>query len=144
MPIAAVKTGTLLERLAKREQTTSDDILNSAVESDPKESKVVGPLTSPEELLEALDLAIGPDGEDAGSHEARESEFISPFGGIADVEVAIPTRKKRRTKKEIEASAAGTLTQEPKFVELTKLFPPLPEKGNFEVNTVKKSLYFFS
>lgn len=31
-----------------------------------------------------------------------------------------------------------------KFVDLTALFPPLPAKGNFEVETIKGSQYFFS
>lgn len=31
-----------------------------------------------------------------------------------------------------------------KFVDLTSLFPPLPAKGNFEVETIKGSQYFFS
>ncbi|KAI0087670.1 DNA/RNA polymerase [Irpex rosettiformis] len=31
-----------------------------------------------------------------------------------------------------------------KFVNLVDILPPLPEKGHFDVNTIKKSLYFFS
>lgn len=31
-----------------------------------------------------------------------------------------------------------------RFVNLVGLFPPLPQKGDFEVRTVKDSLYFFS
>jgi DNA-directed RNA polymerase, mitochondrial len=31
-----------------------------------------------------------------------------------------------------------------RFVNLVDLFPPLPEKGDFEVNTIKHSQYFFS
>lgn len=30
------------------------------------------------------------------------------------------------------------------FVKLTDILPPLPAKGNFSVETIKKSLYFFS
>ena len=39
----------LLQKLADREQTISDDILNSFTQPDPQEPKVVGPLTSPED-----------------------------------------------------------------------------------------------
>ena len=31
-----------------------------------------------------------------------------------------------------------------RFVNLVDIMPPLPEKGHFDVNTIKKSLYFFS
>ena len=31
-----------------------------------------------------------------------------------------------------------------RFVNLVVLLPPLPQKGMFDVNTIKKSLYFFS
>lgn len=38
-----------------------------------------------------------------------------------------------------EAAANGQ-----RFLDLVDLLPPLPEKGNFDVTTIKKSLYFFS
>lgn len=31
-----------------------------------------------------------------------------------------------------------------RFVNLVDILPPLPEKGHFDVSTIKKSLYFFS
>lgn len=40
------------------------------------------------------------------------------------------------------ADAANLLTG--KFVNLTELIPPLPDKGSFEVESIKKSQYFFS
>ena len=147
VPLASVKLGSLLQQLADREQTTSRDILNSITQPDPQEPKVVGPLTSPEELLEALDLAIGPDGEDLEHRERGEPESVSPRVGTGHDDNAMLnacTRKGRRTKKELQDAADGVVTTEPRFVEVTKLFPPIPKKGNFEVNTVKKSLYFFS
>ena len=144
VPITSIKAGTLLKKLADREQTTSDDILRSAASSVPQEPKVVGPLTSTEELLEALDLAIGSDGEDLEDHEHKDSESVSTLSEAKADEpsAVIPNRKKRRTKKEMQAAAATS--DEPKFVELTRLLPLLPKKGNFEVGTIKKSLYFFS
>ena len=59
-----------------------------------------------------------------------------------------PKRRKRRTKAEIAAAEAGEEVpadvQVPEFVRLVDLLPPLPSKGEFDVNTIKKSLYFFS
>lgn len=141
VPISSIKSGSLLKKLADREQTTSDDILHSATKPDSKEPKPIGPLTSTEELLEALDLAIGSDKKDLEEPESHDLEAVSIKAEDEDnAEVTTP-KKKRRTKKEIEADTASA---EPKFVELTELLPRLPKKGNFEVGTVKKSLYFFS
>ena len=142
MPFSTVKTGSLLKKLADRESTTSDDILNSATKPDPQEPKVVGPLTSTEELLEALDLAIGSEGEDFECHEHGESESGSPHDetdGGGKSTAFVPSKRGRKSKKKLE-----TGIDEPKFVELIKLLPPVPKKGSFEVNAVKKSLYFFS
>lgn len=36
------------------------------------------------------------------------------------------------------------VTGRERFLNLVELFPPLPQKGDFEVRTVKDSLYFFS
>ena len=147
LPIASVKGGTLLKKLADREQTTSDDILHSATKPDPQEQKTIGPLTSTEELLEALDFVIGSEGDDLDSHERREPEPVSIQSEAADggeALVTVPTRRRRRSKG-TQATACGEATyEEPRFVELTKLLPPVPKKGTFEVNAVKKSLYFFS
>ena len=142
VPLSAVKVGSLLQKLADREQTTSADILSSAGKPHPQEPKVVGPLTSPEDLLEALDLVIGPDGEDLEHRERGKPEPQSPRGGTGHDDEALlnsPAKRGPRAKKTPQAA-----TEEPRFVELTKLFPPLPKKGSFEVNAVKKSLYFFS
>jgi len=147
LPIASVKGGTLLKKLADREQTTSDDILHLATKPDPQEQKTIGPLTSTEELLEALDLVIGSEGDDLDGHGHREPESVSTQGETTDggeALVKIPKRRRRRSK-ETQATACGEATyEEPKFVELTKLLPLVPKKGTFEVNAVKKSLYFFS
>lgn len=142
VPISCIKTGSLLQQLAAREQTTSQDILNSATKSELDGPETVGPLTSTEELLKALDSAIGSDNEELKEFEPREPESISTkaeIEGSDQAEVAIPKKKKRRTKSETETDG-----NDPKFVELTRLLPPVPERGNFEVDTVKKSLYFFS
>lgn len=31
-----------------------------------------------------------------------------------------------------------------RFVDLAKVLPPIPDKGNFDVNEIRRSLYFFS
>lgn len=125
---------------------TSDEILRFAAKPDPQEPKAIGPLVSTEELLEALDLSIGSEKDDLDDHEHRESEPVPTQDETVDNGEAMATtpRKKRRTRKEIEAAIAKGSREEPKFVELTKLLPVVPKRGTFEVNDVKKSLYFFS
>ena len=145
VPIAWIKTGSLLKKLADREHTTSADILESATKQDLEESKDIGPLTSTKELLEALDLALGSEEDDLESHEPQEPKATSTEVETEDkTEVAVPLRRKRRTKAEMRAAATGRPVHEPRFVELTKLLPPVPKKGNFDVDSVRKSLYFFS
>lgn len=142
VPINCVKSGSLLKKLAAREQTTSDDILHSVTKPDSKDPRAIGPLTSTEDLIEALNLAIGSNRGDSEEHELDQHLSDSTAAEIEDSDEAevIPS-KRRKTKANMEADATY---EEPKFVELTKLLPPVPKKGNFEVNTVKKSLYFFS
>lgn len=48
-----------------------------------------------------------------------------------------------RGKKAAAAADAAKLLSG-KFVDLTDLIPPLPDKGSFEVENIKKSQYFFS
>lgn len=57
------------------------------------------------------------------------------------------TRKTRRTKAATldengDFNEEGVYTG--KFVELLDLLPPVPQKGDFDVKTIKRSLYFFS
>jgi DNA-directed RNA polymerase len=76
-----------------------------------------------ERLLELLD-------EDA-------EQSLEPLDQDDDEEV--PTRV---AKAKAAAEAASLLAG--KFVNLTDLIPPLPDKGSFEVESIKKSQYFFS
>lgn len=45
--------------------------------------------------------------------------------------------------KEVTPDSAVT-TSLTRFVNLVDVLPPLPTKGQFDVSTIKKSLYFFS
>lgn len=72
----------------------------------------------------------------AGEHDNTESVEREGHGD-ADVLKALqadPAKTRRPRVIPIEA----------KYVELGSVLPPLPKKGQFEVSTIKKSLYFFS
>ena len=64
--------------------------------------------------------------------------------------------RRRRTRKakaaeETTAAAEGDVdavadsdVPDNRFIDLVDLLPPLPSKGEFDVSTIKKSVYFFS
>jgi DNA-directed RNA polymerase len=58
-----------------------------------------------------------------------------------DEEEEIP-KTKQAAKAKAAADAIGLLSG--KVVNLTDLIPPLPDKGSFEVESIKESQYFFS
>ncbi|KAJ8690626.1 DNA-directed RNA polymerase [Pleurotus ostreatus] len=62
--------------------------------------------------------------------EEEEDEQFSPRAKAA---------KKRKAKED-----AATITLLGKFVDLTDILPPLPAKGDFKVEAIKSSQYFFS
>lgn len=89
--------------------------------------------------------------------EMRELEELEAEDEDADLEAAeqkpkSKSRGKKRGKsklvlpKHIQDIVEGTTDEaaDYKFVDLVDLIPPLPQKGNFDVTTIKKSLYFFS
>ena len=75
----------------------------------------------------------------------------------AEAEEETP-KKKRRTRRKtpvktrldlpehIQGIIEGTSkdSDEHRFIDLVDILPAVPKKGNFDVNTIKKSLYFFS
>jgi DNA-directed RNA polymerase len=73
--------------------------------------------------------------------------------GSHDLAVAIGKRRSRSKSKSATATATKTPTLEAsnedssldgKFVDLVDLLLPVPIKGEFDVNKIKSSLYFFS
>ncbi|KAJ2915358.1 hypothetical protein MD484_g5087, partial [Candolleomyces efflorescens] len=76
-------------------------------------------------------LASLKEGEDAAASSAS----------TAEEEAEASTGKARETQLQKEESLRYLVD---KFVDVTELFPPLPEKGSFDVNDIRKSLYFFS
>ena len=73
--------------------------------------------------------------EEEDSEDDLEAEEDDEFETKAD------GRSKSKAEGEIGLEDIGLLG---KFVNLTSLMPPLPERGDFEVDEIKKSLYFFS
>jgi DNA-directed RNA polymerase len=95
-----------------------------AVQSTSPDSVAV---STEEDIAEASSLAsdicdVEEGDDDAEVHESEQTTEVK-------------TRRKRRT-------GRGMASTE--FILLTDLLPPVPKKGNFDVETIKRSQYFFS
>jgi len=101
-------------------ETSNEAIANSEASAATVKRKRSKSTKVQEELLDAL-----VEGEEECSEELEEL-----------------TRTTRGKKAAAAADAARLLSG--KFVDLTDLIPPLPDKGSFEVESIKKSQYFFS
>ncbi|PPQ83911.1 hypothetical protein CVT25_000656 [Psilocybe cyanescens] len=76
----------------------------------------------------------------AKDKEAEEQEDI-----VAAVEAEKQEKEgQEEQEQELESMLVNTKGQTNLFVRLTDLIPPLPEKGDFEVASIKASPYFFS
>ncbi|WFD36220.1 DNA-directed RNA polymerase [Malassezia cuniculi] len=94
----------------------------------------------------------------AASPEELEAVAVAGIGAEAEAD-AVAEAKAEGTKETVAkvendapATPAGPKPKEgsrsrrtgPMFYELADLIPPIPEKGSFDVNEIKRSMYFFS
>ncbi|KAL6308760.1 DNA/RNA polymerase [Sparassis latifolia] len=103
---------------------------------------------------EASDNVANLPGEDAvltfpgdakAEAEASGEEVIEVDAeAVANDEEAPKKKKKASTCTTDSVAVAKAAGFTGKFVELVDILPPLPQKGEFDVNTIKNSLYFFS
>ena len=58
----------------------------------------------------------------------------------------VPTRrgKARQARTDAERELLEKAAEYGNYVKLSDILPPVPSKGDFDVKTIKKSLYFFS
>ena len=66
-------------------------------------------------------------------------EFLEPLRERGRPAKAAALREQQEKSAELDEDSF-----EGKFVDLVELLPPVPEKGEFDVNKIKSSLYFFS
>jgi len=91
-----------------------------------------------EELLDALANAKGKNESDESDKE-HDDEMME---GEEDENWESPRARAARLRKAQDDKAVMELLG--KFVNLTDLIPPLPKKGDFKVEAIKASQYFFS
>ena len=83
------------------------------------------------EMIEASDET-----EAIEEMEASEKKPKKKMGRPSTIFAHLPER--------VRAVLNNATENSDKFVDLLDLLPPLPQKGSFDVKTIKKSLYFFS
>lgn len=89
-------------------------------------------------------------GDSPEGQEIDSLADVDPVDGVVegqDIETAEAARPKQ-TKKQPKSQAKTKNQKEEqfraKYVDLADLLPPIPAKGSFDVNEIKRSLYFFS
>ena len=154
-----LQQGTIIKQLktagvqitATAEQARSLSALKSLITiSDAAQSTVDESQTNTQEVQELISKISSQ--EDCESKDApSESAAISAESEELKAEIEEedkwedyenPRSKTLRAKKVVaEKEAVGLYG---KFVNVTDVLPPLPKKGDFKVENIKKSLYFFS
>ncbi|KXN82382.1 DNA-directed RNA polymerase, mitochondrial [Leucoagaricus sp. SymC.cos] len=108
------------------------------------ESRAVKDENAVKQLLEDLSSTSTKKSKAASAEASEEEEDVSEDGeakapaAIAETGYTKAARDRKEREKEAVVQLMG------KFVNLSDLFPPLPQKGEFDVGNIKKSEYFFS
>lgn len=150
VPLVQLASGQLLKQLrnagVELEATTkeADQLtllrpLLKIVDSDSTESTVdekrdVGDVITNVDTAQSEDES-GAALEDSAS-EGSEGEVEVDFEGLDE---KLVNRLKRKTKADRDAAILRG-----KFVDVVDILPPLPKKGDFQVENIKASPYFFS
>lgn len=103
--------------------------------TDEEPTTIVGETSGP--ILQGVDAK-----ENKGPEIEDEAELLDALVEEEEVDRVQSIQSGRLAKAMAAAEEANLLAG--KFVNLTDLIPPLPDKGSFEVESIKKSQYFFS
>ena len=97
---------------------------------------------------EAEEAVLESTASPARSMVSKEQAMQLLVPGHQEKATATRRRSGRSTPNIAAGAGAGTGTEDPalegKFVDLVDLLLPVPSKGEFDVNKIKSSLYFFS
>lgn len=91
----------------------------------------------------AVISALPSEVTDAAASEAEDSDAADPttleaqLAADPDAVVEVSSKDEKEPPKTVDVPMKA-------YVKLTDILPPLPAKGDFTVETIKKSLYFFS
>ncbi|KAI9461958.1 DNA/RNA polymerase [Lactarius psammicola] len=141
VPVSSLRTSQILKQLG---------IVDTAADISSRRRKrnTIGAVPEPTLATESADALIQTAEED---EEPAEIVECPPTVSVLSKEQAVMLLKPVRGQaKRNKGTASSATTQgqpvslEGKFVDLIDLLPPVPEKGEFDVNKIKSSVYFFS
>ncbi|KAG7096404.1 hypothetical protein E1B28_003847 [Marasmius oreades] len=151
VPLIHLRSPTLIKVLKNwgvkikvtREQAKTLDFLASVIEIS-EDSSSVEETQGTEDLKEILKTQQEQKLAEAEEKESRQKDVEEDYDqGFEDEESdEEPRTLASKSKKAEEEKAAIEMFG--KFVNLTDLIPPLPKKGDFKVEAIKASQYFFS
>lgn len=127
---AAGTTITASPDQAKRLRTADAELNNLLTISETGESSIDEKEVTVGSIMDALD---------AGSQPKRKKKSAKATSDDAEAESAA-----EECDDEVNEPDAANARLLGKFVDLIDLMPPLPKKGDFDVETIKGSQYFFS
>jgi DNA-directed RNA polymerase len=152
IPLVFMKQGSLLKQLiaagakivATKEQASSLTSLGKLIEvSDNAQQSTVdeGAMEGSDlkKLVDILNESKGLSISPTADEEANDEELIAQ----STVDLEEPSDSKVNTKSTGEYGI-DDIELLGKFVDLTAALPPLPKKGDFQVDEIKRSQYFFS
>ena len=160
VPVVSLQSSARKRSLSKASKGGSDEVdADASAASSPSDAVLAVPeeqlaklqgkegdlvLAKPTESSDA-DVEEGADDlvdEDLPSLDASEGGPISEFGEEGDASAATTKKNARKSKKDKDEEWQTKFKA--KFVDLADILPPIPAKGSFDVNEIKRSLYFFS
>jgi DNA-directed RNA polymerase len=77
------------------------------------------------------------------SAAAQAADILASLGMAEEdvVESKVETKEKEERRVKMEVAERNLLN---KFIDVTSVLPPVPDRGTFDVNQIKESQYFFS
>jgi DNA-directed RNA polymerase, mitochondrial len=84
------------------------------------------------------------EGDEGDVVEQEDEEVASSTAGKKSKSRITKTKRKRRAANSEDDVSEAEANIASEFIDLVKLLPPLPKKGDFNVKTIKQSQYFFS
>lgn len=147
IPLMSLRTGSLVKNLVKagsRIIVTPQQAKRLSTMKDMLEiSETQTPTIDESQVRETMETTDNEAFVDLTENVSESLDMSEEDGIDFDGEEEKPTKKSRKKASPLTAKDAMEELMG-KFVNVTDVVPPLPQKGDFKVEMIKKSQYFFS
>ncbi|KZT25042.1 DNA/RNA polymerase [Neolentinus lepideus HHB14362 ss-1] len=131
IPLGVIRSSTLIRKLRNMGVTpppvmTAIEEMDAAIRAGSENDDI----EVAEADIDAAETDVEAEVIDVDAQSAEDTQTLEDA-----IDITAATRRKR---------IRPTIALNKTYVELADLIPPVPQKGDFDVNTIKKSLYFFS